>query len=237
MNIVYHNKPPIGSLPRDAIAETYLFCIEITDINSHAKALITEINDTSWISELESIAKMSYEDIALKTIKRLVKIFESVNNKVTKDFGEFMVSMSSGNCLKDKHNHKVLPLAEIWKPKLLQNEWFDFHTLSPAEKFSFWEAKYVSDGNSYNEAAKQAYNFSVENKDKRDGVHLRYFGSSIAIQNLENNKRWFVVSFSINSEDYKNTLMRTLKNRYIRKLSKCCDELYIIGVKIWYQKK
>lgn len=231
MEILYHKKVTSADLPDDAKAETCLFCIEITDISAHAKNLLTEISDTSWISKLEPIAKMSYEDISLKTIENLVKIFRSINNKVTEDFGEFMISMSSGQCLKDTHGHKVLPLSEIWKPKVSQNEGFDFHTLSPEDKFSFGEAKFVSSGNSYGDAAKQAHQFSRDNKDKRDGVHLRYFGSSVAIQHLKENKRGFIIAFSINSPDYEQILKNSLHNEDIKNLSKCCDELYIIGVK------
>lgn len=231
MKIVYYKKVETTDLPDDAIAETFLFCIEVTDINSHAEALLNDITDTSWISELASVAKMSYEDIAFKTIERLTKIFKSVDNKVTEDFGEILVSMSSGQCLKEKHNHKVLPISEIWKPKLSQNEGFDFHTLSPAEKFSFGEAKYVSSGNSYGAAASQTLCFSKDKKDKRDGVHLQYFGSPLAIKNLENNNRGFIVAFSINSVDHEKILKNSLQNEDIKDLSKCCDELYIIGVK------
>lgn len=231
MNIIYHKKVAQADLPEDSISETYLFCVEITDVNSHAKKLITEISDTSWISKLEPVAKSAYEYTALETIKRLVVIFESVDNKIKKDFGEFMISMSSGFCLREKHNHAILPLSELWKPKLSGNEGFDFHTLSPSNKFSFGEAKFVSSGNSYGSAAEQAYRFSKENKDKRDGVHLRYFCSPIAIKNLEKNKRGFIVAFSINSKKPESILKKTLQNEDIKKLSKCCDELYIIGVK------
>lgn len=231
MNIIYHTKVISDDLPSDTTAEVYLSCVEITDVKSHAKTLITEISDTSWISKLDPDAKMSYKDIALKTIKKLVEIFQSVDNKVTKDFGEFMISMNSGYCMREKHGHKILPLSELWKPKLLQNEGFDFHTLSPANKFSFGEAKFVSSGNSYGDAAEQAYGFSIENKDKRDGVHLCYFSSPAAMQNLRQNKRGFIVAFSINSSNHELILKNSLQNKDIRELSKCCDELYIIGVK------
>lgn len=220
-----------SKLPVGAIADTYISFIEIKDVNSHATKLLREITDTSWIARLDPISKMSYEKIALKTIKKLVQIFKSVNSTVTSDFGEFMISMSSGHCLQEKHNHTALPLSELWKEKVSNNPGFDFHTLSPADKFSFGEAKFVSDGNSYTSSAEQVLRFIGEGKDQMDAVHLRYFGSVVAINNLKKGKRGFIIAFSINSDDFKLILKNSLKNKDIKELSKCCDELYIIGVR------
>jgi len=203
MDIIYHEKVASSDLPIGAVADTYISFVQIKDVNSHAKKLLREISDTSWIAKLDSISKMSYENIALETIDRLVKIFKSVNNTVTSDFGEFLISMSSGHCLQKKLNHEVLPLSELWKEKVSNNHGFDFHTLSPANKFSFGEAKFVSKGNSYTSSAKQVLRFVRECKDQRDAVHLRYFSPLVAIDNLKNGKRGFIVAFSINSDDFK----------------------------------
>lgn len=232
MEIIYHEKVKPSDLPKDAVAESYLFCIKIKDVNTYAKVLLDEINNTSWISELDFVAKMSYEKTANKTIRKLVTIFQSIENEVTASFGEFMISMSSGKCLKEKHSHKNLPLSELWKEKLSNNPGFDFHTLSPSNKFSFGESKYQSSDNAYPSAAKQTHRFSKEGKDKNDAVHLEHFGSPYAIKNLHEDKKGYVVAFSINSDDHKKILANSLKNSNIKSLSKRCDELYIIGVKI-----
>lgn len=231
MDIVFHEKVEASKLPSDAIAETFISYIEVKDVNSHAKDLLQEISNTSWITKLNPIAKMSYEETAHKTIEKLVKIFRSVTNDVTKDFGEFLISMSSGHCLQIKQDHSVLPLSELWKEKLSNNHGFDFHTISPKETFSFGEAKYVSTGNSYTSAAEQVYRFVGEGKDKIDAIHLMHFGSSYAIENLQNGKRGFIVAFSINSSDHESILNNSLENQDIKKLTKCCDELFIIGVR------
>lgn len=230
MKVTYHKKVKATDLPEDAIASTYISFIEITDVNSCAKELLVEISNTSWINALNPVAKMSYEDTAKETIVKLVEIFKSVDNKVTKDFGEFMISMGSGHCLKDKHDHVVLPLSELWKEKLSNNHGFDFHTLSPDLKFSFGEAKYVSKGNSCTSAAEQVHRFCREGKDKRDAVHLLHFSDPVAIENLSNGKKGYVVAFSINSADYEKILRNSLANEDIKSLTKLCDELYIIGV-------
>lgn len=231
MKIIHHEKISTESLPPEAIASTYISYIEIQDINTHAKNLFEVISDTSWINNLNPIAKKSYEETANKTIEKLSKIFKEVKNTVTKEFGEFLVSMSSGHCLKIKENHVVLPLSELWKEKLSNNHGFDFHTVSPSNKIAFGEAKYVSDDNSYNAAAKQVNDFIEDSKDGIDAVHLMHLTTPESINNLLESKRGFIVAFSINSENYKLILDNTLKNEYILNLTKSCDELYIIGVK------
>lgn len=231
MDIIYHEKVASTDLPAGAIADTYVSFIEVRDVSSHARNLLIEISSTSWIAELNPIAKISYEAIALKTISKLVEIFRSVENTVSSDFGEFMISMSSGHCLQEKHNHTVLPLSELWKEKLSNNHGFDFHTLSPADKFSFGEAKFVSTGNSCTSAAEQVFRFAGEGKDKIDAVHLMHFSKLVAIDNLLEGKRGFIVAFSVNSSNHELILRNSLKNKDIKSLSKCCDELYIIGVR------
>lgn len=231
MDIIYHKKVASTDLPSDAIAETYVSFIVIKDVKSHAQDLLSEISNTAWISKLNPVAKISYERTAQKTILKLVKIFQSVKNTVAEDFGEFMISMSAGHCLQKKHDHTVLPLSELWKEKLSNNPGFDFHTLSPADKFSFGEAKFVSSGNSYWQAAEQTFRFAGEGKEKDDAVHLMHFSKPVAIDNLIKGKRGFIVAFSINSEDHESILRNSLKNEDIKGLSKCCDELYIVGVK------
>jgi len=231
MKIVYHEKLMKGDLPMGSVAEAYLFCIEIIDIKSNAKVLIKTISDTSWISRLDAIGKMTFEATAIRTIEKLVDIFNSVNSRITEDFGEFMISLNSGNCLRDKYNHEILPISELWKPKKSGNEGFDFHTVSPNNKFSFGEAKYVRDGNSYGRAARQVCEFIDEEKDRGDAGLLNYFKKPIAMDNLKDGKRGFVIAFSINSTNYETILRNSLKNRDVKKLLKSCDELYIVGVR------
>lgn len=231
MNVSFYQLVRPSELPKESTADTHLFLIEITDIKNHAADLLEVIKDTGWISKLNPVAKISYENVALKTIEKLIQIFRTIDCKVTKDFGEFLVSMSSGECLKTQCDHEVLPLSELWKEKEANNHGFDFHTIAPSNKFSFGEAKYVSSGNSYPSSAEQVNRFLREGKDGIDAVHLIHFQNDEAVDNLLAGKRGAIVAFSINSDDGKKILINTLKNQDIKDLTKSCDELYIIGVK------
>lgn len=231
MTVRYHEKVDITDLQNYHNDNIYLSYIEIDDINSHAEQLVTDIQNTSWISKLDPIPQASYTVTAHNSIQKLVQIFKSVDNKVTKDFGEFLVSMSSGYCLRDKESHQVLPLSEIWKSKLSNNDGFDFHTITPDDYISFGEAKYVTTGNSYTTSAEQAFRFFGESKDQADAVHLMHLCSPSSVEKLIKKERCCIVAFSLNSEDYKTILHNSLENKDIISLSKECHELFIIGVK------
>ncbi len=232
MNIIHFSKVPQSDLPPKATASTYIACVKVGSVSDCAKELIELISKTSWIDQLDPVAKLSYEKTSLRTINNLVNLFQTVQNKVTEDFGEYMVSVSSGYCLDEQANHQILPLSELWKEKLGNNHGFDFHTVSTQDKFSFGEAKYVSSGNSYGPAAKQTLRFIEEEKDKVDAVHLEKLSSEDALNNLLNGRRGFTVGFSVNSPDYLKILGNAVKNKYVQQLSLQCDELYIIGVQV-----
>lgn len=130
MPVIYHQPVDSSNLPNGATAETHLLCVEIDDVHQCAKELIDFINDTSWISKLNSVGKMSYEMAANETIQALVNIFQTVQDSVTEEFGEYMVSLKASGALKDTLAHTVFPLSELWKEKALGNHGFDFHTQS-----------------------------------------------------------------------------------------------------------
>jgi hypothetical protein len=231
VNIVYHERVDPSLLPDNATAATYTSCIEIVNVTTHAATLINSINDTSWISQLSPVARLSYEQTALRTIGKLVRIFQSVQGKVTEEFGEFMISMSAGECLKQELDHDVVPLSELWKEKVSNNHGFDFHTESPQEKVAFGEAKYNSTSNPYTTAATQIIRFIDEGKDGGDAVHLAHLVSLNANANLIAGNRGFIVAFSLHSPNHERILDNAISSDAIQELSTQCDELYIIGVR------
>lgn len=231
MIITYHKQVLAEELPASATAETHLFCVDIEDVAAHAVDLIMKVNDTSWISELGAVPRASYETIALKTARKLVAIFEAANDSIGADFGEYMISMSAGDCLGDMLGHKVLPLSELWKEQISGNPGFDFHTESHNKRIAFGEAKYNSNSNSYSAAALQVHDFMDAEKDKFDAVHLQHLASTEAVEALLGDSRGFAIAFSLHSEDHKKILENALKSDFVQALSARSNELYIIGVR------
>jgi len=229
--VIYYQPVDASKLPNSAIAETHLLCIEIDDVHQCALDLITFISDTSWISQLDSVGQMSYEEAANETIQALVQIFQAVQNNVTEEFGEYMVSLSAIEALRGTFAHTVFPLSELWKEKMLGNHGFDFHSQSAGDRISFGEAKYKKHINPYTDATKQVIKFIGQGKDRRDAAHLVHFASPSAIENLNNRVRGFAVAFSLHSPDHAVILKNALESELIQQLSTMCHELYVIGVR------
>lgn len=141
MRVVHHEEALPPRIPQDANVKVHLLYVVIDDINDCANTLITKVSDTSWISRLPDIPKASLSANAERTANNLVKIFQGVDSQIKKEFGEFMISMTSGSSLESHLDHIVLPLSELWKPKSSGNEGFDFHTETPDERINFGEAK------------------------------------------------------------------------------------------------
>ena len=167
-----------------------------------------------------------------KQLKKLVnEIFNKVNNTVTEEFGEYLVSISAKDILITKLDHKNIPLAELWKEKISGNPGFDFHTESPSYLITFGEAKYSSSINPHTHALSQIVDFINEKKDEADLIHLRNFASCKAVENAMNQKKAFVAAFSLNGTQFERIFNTVLTSSRIEPLLEY-PELYIIGVEI-----
>lgn len=217
---------------KPAKGEVRCIHVKIKNIKSRANDMIVNISDTSWINNLGVIEKISYQARSEKTINKLVNnIFNKVDNIITAEFGEYLVSISAHDALIEFNNHVDVPLSELWKEKISGNPGFDFHTESENSFIVFGEAKYSSRGNPHMAAITQILKFIDEKKDLMELVDLKNFVSRIALENAEKNKRSYAAAFSINGECYKRIFDEPLIFEKIEKLLSF-PELYIIGVEI-----
>lgn len=227
----------IDKLSDGTSCDIFYLEIIIDDVYNHANELIIKIKDNSWINELDSMAKISYQRKVSDTAKKLEEIFktpiDNTSSKLSEEFGEYMISLDSSESLKQSLNHKVIPLAELWKEKITGNHGFDFHTESPQKTIAFGEAKYRSTGNAYGVAARQVKVLIEEEKDKGDVVNLMHLGvSEAAINNLVANKRDFVLAYSVNSCNLEEIKINCLNNENVKFLNTQAQTLYLIGVHI-----
>lgn len=109
--------------------------VEVTNLPAFAAVITRGVLDKSWITSLDPIVQKAYDKTVTQTANKLVGIFQatSATGTLGADFGELMVSMGSAYALEKIFSHLRIPIAELWKPKLSQNEGFDFHTTCPAE--------------------------------------------------------------------------------------------------------
>ncbi len=212
-----------------------LCLIEISNIQKIASELTSQVQNTSWMMELDKNTRRSYNKTVEETAQKLVKVFKiaSGTGGVAGEFGESMVSMGSARALEVLFKHIVLPVAELWKPQAKQNEGFDFHTVCPEEVINFGEAKFssVKSKNPHGDAIPQACDFIDEEKHFRDRVHLISLVSENAINNLDEDDFGVIAAFSINSDNPLDILENALKSAQKEFPSRGVKFVYLVGVK------
>ena len=86
-------------IPADADVEVHLFYVVVDDIKDCATSLIASVSETSWINDLPDIPRATFSANTNRTIDKLVAIFQGVDSEIKEDFGEYLISMSSGQSL------------------------------------------------------------------------------------------------------------------------------------------
>lgn len=214
--------------------------VTISDLEKIALELSKKVTDHSWIVELDNRARRAYETTALKTAQSLVEIFKAPlapDNKVISQFGEFMVSFGSSKALEVIFGHRALPIAELWKPKVAQNEGFDFHTICRENFINFGEAKFSSSSSPYggisgesNGAGGQADGFIGGKKHLMDNQHMGSLAGEDAASNLDSDLFGVVLAFSINAGNPLLVLRNALEHSQTYQNLKNAKNIYIVGV-------
>lgn len=230
MKLLWIEEIDLASLGKKSNTKVFTACVSISDISSTAKELILRVRDTSYLSKMDFSDQQAFLAVAQPTIEKLADdIFAKVEDSVTTDFGEYLVSDSAQTLLEQQFDHKKLPLAEIIKPRKSGNEAFDFHTASPDDVLTFGEAKYSSSANPYKDALDQIVGFIKDKKDVGELIVLKHFSSKNSVDNVAAGKKSYAAAFLINAKDPKSILKKSLS--HIDDLLGH-EELYLIGVTI-----
>ncbi|WP_138438960.1 hypothetical protein [Marinobacter alexandrii] len=206
--------------------------VKVNDIKKISEALARRVLDTSWMTTLDAGSQRGFEKTVKETASALVEIFEQTQDLSTigSEFGEVMVSIGSTKALETIFNHQVLPIAELWKPKLKQNEGFDFHTVCKNELINFGEAKYSGSVNPHGDAIDQSKGFIDDEKHLRDYFYLKDLAPNSSVENLNNDNFGIVASFSINSSNPIHILENAVKTAELKLGSDCIKSVYLVGV-------
>ena len=217
---------------KNSLCTVFCLHIKVKNIKSRAEAIIKAIKDTSWIEKLDDVGKIAYEARARRTIDDLVdNIFKKVEDSVTSEFGEYLVTETARTALNESLNHEIVPLAELWKEKLSGNPGFDFHTITQMNLIAFGESKYSATDNPHGTAMEQMGEMIDIGKDAMDLAHLRNFIDNLPIENYQNGNKAFIASFSLNSTNYDLIFKNAINSKFIDKLLGY-NELYLIGVEV-----
>jgi hypothetical protein len=177
--------------------------VKVTKLDDFATRISELVLDTSWMTGLDHGVRRAYDTTVRETAEALVKVFKdtSATGVVGAEFGETMVSIGSARALEKIFDHKRIPLAELWKPQVKQNEGFDFHTVCTDEFINFGEAKYSGSSSPHGLAINQADDFLEAEKHLRDRIHLINLVSQPAINQLDSDQFGVVAAFSVNADN------------------------------------
>lgn len=191
------------------------------------------LQDLSWLDRLDqTYLQESFRLCAQKTLEAIVAEFALEGNvsQITKDAGEYVVSVAATNVLESSLGYPALPLAELIDKKAKGNPGFDFHNENP-EKFIviFGEAKYRSTGNAYGAALKQIVDFIEEKKDIQDLTSISHFCSEASSRNVEKRIRGFAAAFSTKSTKSETILKGIMRNDHFQAISQH-EEVLLVAV-------
>lgn len=215
----------------------YLCLVEINNLDYIAQQCIASISNEAWMNKLDPRVKRSYTKTVKETAEVLQEIFKSYlqkedssNSSIGSEFGEIMVSIGSSGALSAVLSHKSLPVAELWKPQIKQNEGFDFHTECNSPLINFGEAKFSSSASPHGEAIPQIKGFIIDEKHLRDRVHLVNLASSKAVDNFDADRFGAIVAFSINAKNPLKVMANALKSSIDQLSDLNIEKLYLVGV-------
>ncbi|MCS2608480.1 hypothetical protein [Halomonas dongshanensis] len=228
---------------REVVFENYkdkiLGCfVSVSDLNLVAEKLAESVIDFSWISNLDKGTKRAYERTSKETAAALVEIFKSTginNGIINEEFGEVLVSIGASQTLASLFEHISLPIAELWKPQLKQNEGFDFHTVCKLNFINYGEAKYSLSSNPHGKSLSQTKRFFHEEKHFRDRVHLISLVDEVAINNLDNDQYGAIIAFSINSENASKIFENAIDLIEEKIEVDSLEKIYMVGVGVEYE--
>lgn len=223
-------------LSLDGIPSNIHVClVKVNTLTSVAVECVKAVADNTWISRLDPRVGRGYTKTVNQTAQVLSKIFSDFINSGNKsnigaDFGEIMVSIGSAAALSALLQHNNLPVSELWKPQVKQNEGFDFHTQCSSFYLNFGEAKFSDSDSPHGDAIPQIKRFIEEEKHLRDRVHLINLAFAESIDNLDEDKFGAVVAFSINAKDPEKVLRNAATSAFTHFKELTFQNVYIVGV-------
>jgi hypothetical protein len=206
--------------------------VRVKSLHDFAARITDVVLDDSWMTSLDRGTRRAYDKTAKETANLLVEIFKQTSGTGTigADFGELMVSLSASHALEKMLSHVAIPIAELWKPQLKQNEGFDFHTVCSTPFINFGEAKFSGAGDPYGLAIEQANTFIGAEKHLRDHVHLRNLVAAEAVDHLNYDKFGVVAAFSINAKKPLYILTNALEKAKTIVNDRKLATFYLVGV-------
>lgn len=180
-------------------AKVQFFRIDPEDVSATLADILRVLMDLSWLSKFDQdYEKKAFALRAQKTIDDIKNKFDQcIDDSITKDAGEYVVSELARETLIAKLDYLDIPLAELVGKKRSGNPGFDFHSQNKiTDTVIFGEAKYVTKTTAYSSALPQIVKFIKDGKDIEDLPELKPFCTPSALQKAADGTKGFSAAFS-----------------------------------------
>lgn len=207
--------------------------VEIDDLNNTILNIIQTLNDMSWINNFDKIyTKQSFLARAKPTADKLSKqLRDNLNDPLTEDTGEYVVSEISRKSIINNLNYLDIPLAELLGRKISGNPGFDFFTANDLNTIIFGEAKYSSLQNSYGRALSQVVDFINKEKDIADLKLIDEFCDETSLNKATLGEKGFAIGFAAKQIPTEELVKNIKRNQDFISLLQY-EELLIVAVNI-----
>lgn len=208
------------------------FRIEPEDLSVTLEKILRVLMDLSWLSKFDQdYKKIAFSSRAQKTIDDIKDKFDQcVNDTITKEAGEYVVSELARETLITQLDYLDIPLGEILGKQRSGNPGFDFHSQNKiTDTVIFGEAKYVSKTTAYSSALPQIVEFIEDGKDVEDLPELEPFCTSLALQRVVDGMKGFSAAFSAKSTDTNKIIENIVKRKDFQNLLQY-EEIILVAV-------
>ena len=213
-------------------AQVRFFRIDPEDFSETLENILRVLMDLSWLNKFDQdYEKTAFDSLAKKTIAHIKNKFEQcVDDGITKDAGEYVVSELARETLITQLNYLDIPLGELLGKQRSGNPGFDFHSQNKVtDTVIFGEAKYVSKTTAYSSALPQIVKFIGARKDIEDLPGLKPFCTLSALQRAAKGIKGFSAAFSAKSTGTDEIIEKIVKRKDFQELLQY-EEIILVAV-------
>lgn len=208
------------------------FRIDPEDVSNTLADILRTLMDLSWLSKFDQdYEKKAFVSRAQKTIDDIkTKFDQCIDDSITKDAGEYVVSELARETLIAKLDYLDIPLDELVGKKRSGNPGFDFHSQNKiTDTIIFGEAKYVATSTAYSSALPQIVDFIADGKDVEDLPELKPFCTPSALQRAADGLKGFSAAFSAKSTGTDRIIENIVKRKDFQHLLQY-EEIILVAV-------
>lgn len=203
--------------------------IDPEDLAVTIKDIINSFSDMAWITKFdEGYMRNSFYKRADETAKYLAdKLSKEIDDNIIKDSGEYVVSELARKALINEMKYLDVPLAELFKKKVVGNPGFDFYSANLEKIIIFGEAKYDSNNNSYGRSMGQVNRFIEQEKDITDLNDIDKFFEIESLNKANNGEKAYAIAFSSKDIQSKDLIKNIINNKYYKNLAMHKEVIYL----------